>query len=158
MNDKFLKGSSYRSVIESRKYLCRFGQDFRTSIRGQSIEHSWFSDELFSNIVTLTRAEAIEEIISKRLTSEFDGRQVATMYWFPYILHISMDSEIIAGQQSGYNSNDEIRFIATNNMVSHGGLSDISVEGQKPVYKLLIGMLDFHGLFFTKLRCLWRKW
>ena len=54
-----------------------------------------------------------------------------------------MDPKIIAGPQSNYISTDEIRFISSDNMVSHGGLSDISVQNQNPVYKLFIGLYDF---------------
>ena len=54
-----------------------------------------------------------------------------------------MDPQIIAGPQSNFISTDETRFISSDNMVSHGGLSDISVQNQDPVYKLFIGMYDF---------------
>ena len=77
-----------------------------------------------------------------RLTEEFDGHQVAEMYWFPYILDKSMNPEILAGQQSQYNSKAEIRLIASDNMVSHGGLIDISVGDGDSIYKIIIGFIS----------------
>lgn len=78
-----------------------------------------------------------------RLTEEFDGHQVAEMYWFPYVLEKTMNPKILAGQQSQYNSKAEIRFIATDNMVSHGGLLDISVGDGDSIYKIVIGLISF---------------
>ena len=66
IDDEFLKGSSTRTVVGSRKWIVRFEQDLRSSIRGQSIEPFWFSGQQISNVVTVTRAEAIEIMISKR--------------------------------------------------------------------------------------------
>ena len=51
-----------------------------------------------------------------------------------------MNPEILAGQQSQYNSKAELRLIATDNMVSHGGLNVISVGAEDAIYKLVIGM------------------
>ena len=45
-----------------------------------------------------------------------------------------MNPEILAGRQSYYNSKSAIRYLATENMVSHGGLTDI---GDKA--KMVIG-------------------
>ena len=67
---------------------------------------------------------------------------MAEMYWFPYILDKSMNPEILAGQQSQYNSKAEIRLIASDNMVSHGGLIDISVGDGDYIYKIVIGFIS----------------
>ena len=64
------------------------------------------------------------------------------MYWFPYVLDKALNPEILAGQQSQYNSKAEIRLIATDNMVSHGGLIDISVGDEDSIYKIVIGMIS----------------
>ena len=98
------------------------------------------------------------KLIYYRLADEFGGFKIAEIHWFPYILDESMNSNILAGPQSCYNSNDKIRFIATDNMISHGGLSDISTVDQKPVYKLFIGLYPFRcslKLLKCQLRCFW---
>ena len=49
-----------------------------------------------------------------------------------------MNPEILAGQQSYYNTKSVIRYLATDNMVSHGGLTDIRDEA-----KIVIGKARF---------------
>ena len=66
LEEKYLKGSSTRKVIGTRKWTCRFKRDLRQEFRGQSIHFSNFSLELLPTIVQITRMEAIEIMISKR--------------------------------------------------------------------------------------------
>ena len=70
-----------------------------------------------------------------------DGHQIAEMYWFPYLLNKSLNPEILAGEPSQYNSKSIVRFLASSNMVSHGGLTDLSIEGEDPNYTIVIGKL-----------------
>ena len=85
-----------------------------------------------------------------------------------------MNPEILAGQQSQYNSKAEIRLIATDNMVSHGGLIDISVGDEDSIYKIVIGMISLCKIISMskaaaaaliipvglqkQLRFIWREW
>ena len=50
-----------------------------------------------------------------------------------------MNSEIITGQQSQYNTKSENRFIASDNMVSHGGLNNLSFVDGDSNNKIVIG-------------------
>ena len=58
-----------------------------------------------------------------------------------------MNPEILAGQQSYYNTKSVIRYLATENMVSHGGLTDIGDEakiviGKAPFFTVTIKLID----------------
>ena len=50
-----------------------------------------------------------------------------------------MNSEILTGQQSQYNTKSENRFIASDNMVSHGGLNNLSFVDGDSNNKIVIG-------------------
>ena len=50
-----------------------------------------------------------------------------------------MNSEILTGQQSQYNTKSENRFIASENMVSHGGLNNLSFGDEDSNNKIVIG-------------------
>ena len=69
IQEKYLKGSSTRKVIGTRKWICRFRRDLRQEFRSQSISLSDFSIELLPAIVQITRTEAIEIMISKRFST-----------------------------------------------------------------------------------------
>ena len=84
-----------------------------------------------------------------RLTETSDSHEVAEMYWFPYCLDRSMRPEILAGQDSQhsqYNSKSEVRLIATDNMVSHGALTDLSIGNEDPKSKIVIGNIILYLL------------
>ena len=62
--EKYLKGSSTRTVIGTRKWICRFKRDLQQDCCGKPI--SSFCIELLPTVVQITRMEAIEIMISKR--------------------------------------------------------------------------------------------
>ena len=66
IQEKYLKGSSTRKVIGTRKWICRFKRDLQQEFRDQSINFFNFSIEMLPTIVQITRKEAIEIMISKR--------------------------------------------------------------------------------------------
>ena len=82
-------------------------------------------------------------LIFFRLVEMSDGNQIAKMYYFPYLLNKSLDPEILAGEPSYYDSKSIVRFLASRNMVSHGGLTDLSIGVEDPNYLIVIGKL-FH--------------
>ena len=56
-----------------------------------------------------------------------------------------MGPEILAGQDSQhsqYNSKSEVRLIATDNMVSHGALTDLSIGNEDSKNKIVIGNIS----------------
>ena len=60
-----------------------------------------------------------------------------------------MGPEILAGQDSQhsqYNSKSEVRLIATDNMVSHGALTDLSIGNEDPKSKIVIGNIILYLL------------
>ena len=50
-----------------------------------------------------------------------------------------MNPEILTGEQSQYNTKSDNRFIASDNMVSHGGLNNLSFGGEDANNKIVIG-------------------
>ena len=65
-DERYLQGSSKRTVLGTRKWICRFGRDLRQEFRDRSIRLSTFSRERSPPLVEITRTQAIEIMISKR--------------------------------------------------------------------------------------------
>ena len=65
-DEKYAKGTSNRTVIGTRKWICRFKRDLRQDFRDESIPPTSFSAEMLPSVVSVTRKQAIEIMISKK--------------------------------------------------------------------------------------------
>ena len=81
-DERYLKGSSKRTVLGKRKWICRFGRDLRQEFRNRSIQLTTFQTELLPSVVNITRSQAIEIMISKRFVPIDLGLFMVFIYFF----------------------------------------------------------------------------
>ena len=59
------------------------------------------------------------------------------LYWFPYFVQKSnFDIDVLAGDQSQFAKKSSSKFLATKNVVSHGGAQQIGLIGEEIMFTI----------------------
>ena len=108
-NEKYLKGSKFRTVIGTRKWIVRSITELNT----QNLEEKAAENSKKSEVITTT--EALRKMIASGAVeySEKYQKHIAEIYWFPYVLDSDMHGTTIGGKQSQFYSKAAKRFICT---------------------------------------------
>jgi len=133
-----LKGSKFRTVIGTRKWIVRSIAELNTKKLKEKVNENSKKSEVISTSDALRKIIASGEVEY----SEKYQKHIAEIYWFPYILDNEMHGTTIGGKQSQFYSKSEKRFICTENVISHGAVNPVGQEGY---FTLLIDIFGDSG-------------
>ena len=98
------------------------------------------------------------------LLQKYDSGYLIELYWFPYFVHKNnFNADVLAGDQSQFAKNSKTKFLATENVISHGGAQRIGLNGEETMFTIdLFGTEGLVCIRFgsrkTKMRIIYVKW
>ena len=79
-----------------------------------------------------------------KLLPKYQSGHLLELYWFPYFVNNNFDVDVLAGEQSQFAKSSTTKFLATANVVSHGGAQSIGLNGEEIM--LTIDLFGNEGL------------
>ena len=72
-----------------------------------------------------------------KLLQKYDAGYLIELYWFPYFVHKNhFNVDVLAGDQSQFAKNSTTKFLATENVISHGGAQKIGLNGELTMFTI----------------------